>query len=68
MKIQKYKANISDTKTNVVGYITECREYLGQGSYGDGIDYLITVTEISMPNGNYGTFKVQKESIEEYLE
>ena len=63
MEIQKYKAKIKGTDTEVIGYITETREYLGQGTYGNGVDYLISVTEKSMPNGNYGTFKVEKESI-----
>lgn len=68
MRIQKYKAKIADSKKEVVGYITEIREYLGNGSYGTGTDYLISVTEKSMPNGNYGTFKVLKESIEPLFE
>lgn len=63
MEIQKYKAKIKGTDTEVIGYITETREQLGQGVYGNGIDYLISVTEKSMPNGKYGTFKVDKESI-----
>ena len=63
MKIQKYKATIADSNTEVIGYITETREYLGNGSYGTGTDYLISVTEKSMPNGNYGTFKVVSETI-----
>ena len=68
MKIQKYKAKIADSKKEVVGYITEIREYLGNGSYGSGTDYLISVTEKSMLNGNYGNFKVLKESIEVFNE
>jgi len=63
MEIQKYKAKIKSTDTEVIGYITEAREQLGQGTYGKGTDYLISVTEKSMPNGKYGTFKVDKESI-----
>jgi len=68
MKIQKYKAITTDNKTKVVGYITEIREYLGNGVYGSGTDYLISVTKKSMTNGNYGTFKVLKESIEVFNE
>ena len=63
MEIQKYKAKIKGTDTEVIGYITETREQLGQGTYGNGVDYLISVTEKSMPNGKYGTFKVDEESI-----
>ena len=63
MEIQKYKAVIADSKIEVIGYITEVREYLGNGTYGSGTDYLITVTEKSMNKGNYGTFKVIPESI-----
>lgn len=61
--IQKYKAKIVGNGKEVVGYITEIREYLGNGSYGSGTNYLINVTEKSMPNETYGTFKVEKESI-----
>ena len=63
MEIQKYKATVINTSKEVVGYITEIRKYVGKGSYTDEIDYLISVTEISMPNGDYGTFKVYKDSI-----
>lgn len=63
MEIQKYKAKIKGTDIEVIGYITETREHLGKGVYGKGTDYLISVTEKSMPNGKYGTFKVNKESI-----
>lgn len=68
MKIQKYKAIIADSNTEVIGYIIETREYLGNGSYGTGTDYLISVTEKSMPKGKYGTFKVIKESIKAFNE
>jgi hypothetical protein len=67
MEIQKYKAKIKGTDTEVIGYITEAREQLGQGTYGNGTDYLISVTEKSMPNGKYGTFKVDKETIKPIL-
>lgn len=63
MKIQKYKATIVDSNIEVIGYISEVRQYLSNGSYGTGTDYLISVTEKSMPNGNYGTFKVKEETI-----
>jgi len=63
MEIQKYKAKIKGTDSEVIGYITESREQLSQGTYGNGTDYLISVTEKSMPNGQYGTFKVEKDSI-----
>ena len=66
MEIQKYQAVIADSDTVVVGYISEVRQYLGDGSYSNGTDYLITVTEKSMPNGNYGTFKIEPESIEPF--
>jgi len=48
MEIQKYKAKIKGTDTEVVGYISETREQLGQGTYGNGTEYLISVTEKSM--------------------
>ena len=40
MEIQKYKAKIKGTDTEVIGYITEIREQLGQGTYGSGVDYI----------------------------
>jgi hypothetical protein len=66
MKIQKYKAVISGSNKEVVGYVSESREYLENGTYGNGTDYLISVTEKSMVNGHYGTFKVIKESIKAF--
>ena len=63
MKIQKYKAIITDSNKEVIGYISEVREYIGNGSYSTGVDYLISVTELSMPKGDYGVFKVIPESI-----
>ena len=68
MEIQKYKAIIKGTDTEVIGYITEIREQLGQGTYGKGTDYLISVTEKSMPNGKYGTFKVDEDTIRLFTE
>ena len=68
MRIQKYKAKIVGSQIEVIGYIAEVREYLGDGIYGDGTDYVISVTEKSMNNGYYGNFKVIKESITEYNE
>lgn len=64
VKIQKYRARINGTNIEVIGYISEVREELGQGTYGTGIEYVISVTQVSMPRGRYGTFKVEKESIE----
>ena len=63
MKIQKYKAKIKGTGEEVIGYITEQREYIGNGSYGDGIDYLISVNEISMKGGGMVAIWWRKESI-----
>lgn len=68
MKIQKYKAKITNSEEEVVGYVSEIREYLGSGTYGNGTDYLISVTEKSMLSGLYGTFKISKESISEFYE
>ena len=66
LHIQKYKAKIKGTETEVIGYIIEAREELGQECYGSGTGYLIAVTEKSMPGGIYGTFNVDPESIEPY--
>lgn len=49
LHIQKYKAKIKGTETEVIGYIIEAREELGQECYGSGTGYLIAVTEKSMP-------------------
>ena len=63
MDIQKYRAKIKGTDTVVIGYIVECREYLGDGTYGTGTDYLICVTDKSMPGGSYGNYLADKESV-----
>jgi len=65
MEIQKYKANDIETGEELIGYITETREYLGNGAYGNGTSYVISVTEKSMPGGNYGTHTVDVDSIKE---
>lgn len=66
MEIQKYKAKILDSDQVVIGYITETRKYLGNGSYDNkGTSYLMTVTEKSMPKGNYGTHLVDEKTIQE---
>lgn len=64
MKIQKYKANIVDSNIEVIGYIIEVRKHTSKGTYSEGTDYLISVTEKSMPNGFYGVFKVDEKSIQ----
>ena len=65
MEIQKYKAKILDSDQVVIGYITETRKYLGNGSYDNkGTSYLMTVTEKSMVNGNYGTHLINESTIE----
>ena len=65
MEIQKYKAKILDSDQVVIGYIAETRKYLGNGCYDHkGIGYVISVTEISMPGGNYGTHLVDEKTIE----
>lgn len=67
MRIQKYKAKAIHSDKELIGYITETRKYIGNGSYSDETTYLMTVTEKSMPKGDYGTWIVQKESIEAVL-
>jgi len=64
MEIQKYKARHTKTNKELIGYIAETREYLGEGTYGNGTNYVITVTEKSMPGGDYGVYRVSKDSIE----
>ena len=69
MKIQKYKAIIKGTEKEVIGYLVPVRKYLGSGSYSPNeVDYCISVNSLSMPNGYYGTFLVEEESIKEFVE
>ena len=64
MVVQKYKATVSETKTEIVGYLIEQREHLGEGCYTDKKQYCIYVTEFSMPDSIIrGGFIVKKESI-----
>jgi len=64
MRIQKYRAKIIDTNIEIVGYITEAREHLGNGSYGKGVRYIMNVTEKSMPGSSrYGCHVVEPNSI-----
>lgn len=64
MVVQKYKAKISGTETEIVGYLIEQREHLGEGCYTDEKQYCIYVTEFSMPDSIIrGGFIVKKESI-----
>lgn len=63
MEIQKYKANILNSNKQVIGYISEIRHYCGNGVYNNETDYVISVTSKSMPNGNYGTFKIDPKTI-----
>lgn len=64
MKIQKYKAKAIHSEKELIGYITETRKHTGNGSYSDETTYLMTVTEKSMPGGEYGTWIVQECTIE----
>jgi hypothetical protein len=57
IEIQKYEAEIATTDQKVVGYITE-------GCFNGELKYIISVTEISMPNSIIrGCFIVKPESI-----
>jgi len=67
MLVKKYKAQITDSDTEIIGYLIEQRESLGNGCYSDKIQYLIYVTEFSMPNSTIrGGFIVKEESIKEF--
>lgn len=64
MLIQKYSAKPIGSDIDLIGYITECRQSIGNGCYSGDIEYLMSVTCFSMPNSIHrGTFIVQKESI-----
>jgi len=65
MLIQKYKARKTGSDVELIGYISEQRKYLGNGCYSDEIEYLISITDKSMPNSTHrGCFIVDKNSIE----
>ena len=66
MVVKKYKAKISDSE-EVIGYLIEQREGLGNGCYSDKKQYCIYVTEFSMPNSIIrGGFIVKEETIKEF--
>lgn len=67
MLVKKYKAQIADSDTEVIGYLIEQRESVGNGCYSGKKQYLIYVTEFSMPNSSIrGGFIVKKETIIEF--
>lgn len=69
MNIKKYKSKISINKNQVdiIGYLIEQREYLGNGCYSNNKQYLMYVTEYSMPNSEIrGGFIVNKDFIFEF--
>lgn len=67
MEVKKYKAIISDSNEEVVGYLIEQRESLGNGCYSDKKQYCIYITEFSMPNSIIrGGFVVKEETIKEF--
>ena len=69
MKIQKYKAKRKYDGVEIVGYITEVRAYISDGVYSDGTEYLMSVTEKSMPEaGKYGTWFVDPQTIEPIID
>lgn len=64
-KIQRYKARITGTEEYVIGNIVEIRKYLGDGCYANNeMAYLMAVSDITMPNGKYGSWIVDEETIE----
>lgn len=67
MIVKKYKAKIADSDTEIIGYLIEQRENLSNGCYSGNKQYMIYVTEYSMPNSKIrGGFIVKEESIKEY--
>ena len=67
MIVKKYKAEIADDNQEIIGYLIEQRETIGNGCYSGKKQYLIYVTEYSMPNSQIrGGFIVKEESIKEY--
>lgn len=68
MLVKKYKAQMADSDTEVIGYLTEQRESVGNLCYSGEKQYVIYVTEFSMPNSIIrGGFIVKKETIREFF-
>lgn len=67
MVVNKYKAIIADSTTEIIGYLIEQRKSLGNGCYSNEKEYCICVTEFSMPKSDIrGCFIVNKESIKDF--
>jgi len=67
MIVKKYKAKISDSNKEIIGYLIEQRKSLENGCYSNEIQYCLYVTEFSMPNSIIrGGFIVDKETIKEF--
>lgn len=67
MEAKKYLGQISDSNTEIIGYLIEQRESVGSGCYSGKKQYVIYVTEFSMPNSSVrGGFIVKKETIREF--
>jgi len=67
MLVKKYKAIVANNNKEVIGYLIEQRENIGNGCYSGKKQYLIYVTEFSMPNSTIrGGFIVKEESIKEF--
>ena len=67
MLVKKYKAQITDSDTEIIGYLIEQRESFGNGCYSDKIQYLIYVTEFSMPNSKIrGSSLLKKKLLKNY--
>jgi hypothetical protein len=68
MLVKKYKAIVTDNNIEVIGYLIEQRENIGNECYSGKKQYLIYVTEFSMPNSIIrGGFIVKKETIKEFF-
>lgn len=67
MLVKKYIAKITDSNINIIGYLIEQRESLGNGCYSNKKQYLICVTEFSMPKSTIrGGFIVKEETIRDF--
>lgn len=67
MEAKKYKAKIIDSNIDIVGYLIEQRESLGNGCYSNKKQYLIFATEFSMPNSSIrGGYVVKEETIKDF--
>ena len=53
MLVKKYKAQITDSDTEIIGYLIEQRESIGNGCYSNKIQYLIVTKSAMVADDEY---------------